>query len=151
MLSSSKVCNFTFSSLQHQSSLQQRFGWKNILQVLLIPTWHRITAIILVKCWKSSVFLSNYTAAVTYYIYAEPAQSFFKKRTKYLYVIFSILQAMEQYMLAVVWVIFVRFGSYSYVDTVYNGPKAFLPLFNQLSVNLAAEAARLQLLSEKMN
>lgn len=74
-----------------------------------------------------------------------------KKKTKYLYVIFSILQAMKQYMLAVVWVIFVRFGSYSYVDTVYNGPNTFLPLFNQLSVNLVAEAACLQLLSEEMN
>lgn len=125
-LSSTKICNFTLSPLQHQSSLQ-RFGWKNILQVLLIPTWHTITAIFLVKRWKSSVFLSNYTAAVTYNIYAEPAQSFKKKKenkTKYLYVIFSILQAMKQYVLAVVWVIFVRFGSYSYVDTVYNGPKS---------------------------
>lgn len=125
MLLSTKVGDFTLSSLQHQSCLQ-RFGWKNILQVLLIPTWHTITASILVKCWKSSVFFSNYIAAVTYYIYAEPAQSFFFFfKTKNLIFIFHFsLQAKKQYMLAVVWVIFARFGSYSYVDTVYNGPKS---------------------------
>ena len=45
---------------------------------------------------KVVYFLSNYTSAVTYYIYAEPAQSLLIKRSKYLYFNFSILQAMKQ-------------------------------------------------------
>lgn len=108
--------------LQHQSSSEQHFGWKKKIFCKCYQRFHGtlLTAITLVSCWKSSVSLSNYISAVTYYIYAEPAQSLLIiKRTKYLYFKHQYSTSYETVDgSCILSHLCVRFGSYSYVDTV---------------------------------